>query len=62
MSGTCLTENVLRYTKIGCENKKYKPKLCKGICETTVKKCYANHKKPFNADKNKNDTKLSTEH
>ena len=34
--------------------------LYKGICETTFKKRYANHKKSFNAERNKNDTKLST--
>ena len=36
--------------------------LYKGICETTFKKRYANHKKSFNVEKNKNDTKLSTEY
>ena len=34
-------------------------KLYKGICETTFRKRYANHKK---SEKNKNDTKLSTEY
>ena len=37
-------------------------KLDKGICETTYRKRYANHKKSFDAEKNKNDTKLSTEY
>ena len=36
-------------------------KLYKGICESTFKKRYANHKKSFN-ENNKNDTKLSTEY
>ena len=36
--------------------------MYKGICETTFKKRYANHRKSFNAEKNKNDTKLSTEY
>ena len=58
----CLTENVLYYARISCDNKTYKPKLYKGICVTTFKKRYANHKKSFNAEKNKNDTKLSTEY
>ena len=35
---------------------KHKPKLYKGICETII-----NHKKSFNVEKNKSDTKLSTE-
>ena len=62
MRGACLTENVLCDARISCDDETYKPKLCKGICETTFKKRYANHKKSFNAEKNKNDTKLSTEY
>ena len=60
MRGACLTENILYYARISCDDETYKPKLYKGICETTFKKCYANHKKSFNVEKNKNDTKLST--
>ena len=37
MRGACLTENVLYYAKISCDDKKYKLKLYKGICETTFK-------------------------
>ena len=62
MRGACLTENVLYYARISCDDETYKPKLYKGICETTFKKRYANHKKSFNSEKNKNDTKLSTEY
>ena len=47
---------------ISCDDETYKPKLYKGICKTTFKKRYANHKKSFNAEKNKNDTKLSIEY
>ena len=36
--------------------------MYKGICKTTYKKRYANHKKSFNVKKNKNDTKFSTEY
>ena len=50
----CLTENVLYYARISCDDETYKPKLYKGICETAFKKRYANHK---NVEKNKNDTK-----
>ena len=60
--GACLTENILSYVRISCDEETYKPKLYKGICETTFKKRYANHKKSFNVEKNKNDTKLSTEY
>ena len=62
MRGACLTENVLYNARISCDDKTCKPKLYKEICETTFKKRYANHKKYFNVEKNKNDTKLSTEY
>ena len=56
------TENVLYYARISCDDETYKPKLYKGIYETAFKKRYANHKRFFNAENNKNDTKLSTEY
>ena len=62
MRGACLTENILYYARISCDDETYKPKLYKGICETTFKKRYANHKKSSNLEKNKNDAKLSTEY
>ena len=58
--GGCLTENVLYYARINCDYETQKPKLYKGTCETTFKKRYTNHKKSFNIEKKKNDTKLST--
>ena len=62
MRGAYLIENILYYDRISFDDETYKPKLYKGICETTSKKRYANHKKSFNVEKNKNDTKLSTEY
>ena len=62
MRGACLTNNLLYYAKKSCNDKKHKPNLYKGICKTTFKKRYANHKKSFNKEKNKSDTKLSTEY
>ena len=59
---SCVTENVLNYVIISCHDETCKPKLYKGICETTFKKRYAIHKISFNAEKNKNGTKLSTEY
>ena len=50
------------YARVSCDDETYKPKLYKGICETTFKKRNANHKKSFNVEKNKNNTKLSTEY
>ena len=61
MRGACLTENILYYARISCDKEICKPKLYKGICEINFKKRYANHKKSFNEEKNKNDTSLSTE-
>ena len=61
MRGACLTENVLYYARISFDDETCKPKLYEGICKTTFKKRYTNHKKSFNAEKNK-DTKLSTEY
>ena len=60
MRGACLTENILYCARISCDDEKYKPKLYKGIRETTFKKPYANHKKSFNVEKNKKDIKFST--
>ena len=62
MRGVYLTENILYYARISCDDETYKPKFYKGICESTFKKRYANHKKSFNVEKNKNDTKLPTEY
>ena len=62
MRGACLTENILYYARISCDDKTYEPKLYKGICKTTFKKRYGNHKKSFSVKKNKNDAKLFTEY
>ena len=51
----------LHYPRISRDDETYKPKLYKGICKTSFKKRYANHKKSFNVEKNKSDTKLSSE-
>ena len=61
MRGACLTEIGLYYARISCNDETYRTNLYKGICESTFEKRYANHKKSFNEEKNKNDTKLSTE-
>ena len=62
MREACLTENILYYARISWDDETYKPKFYKGICETTVKKHYANHKKSFSVEKKKTDTKLPTEY
>ena len=50
MREACLTEDILYYARINCDDETYRPKLYKGICETTFKKRYANHKKSFNVE------------
>ena len=62
MSGLCLTSSILYQTTIRYNDSKYKQKRYKGICETTFKKCYTNHKKLFNLINSKNDTTLSIEY
>ena len=55
-------ENVWYCNIISCDDKNCKLKLYKGIIETAFNKRYANHKKIFNVEKNKNDTKLCTKY
>ena len=62
MNGLCLTSSILYQATITCSDSKFKQKRYKGICETTFKKRYANHKKSFNLIKSKNDTTLSIEY
>ena len=57
MNDLCLTESLLYYATGICNKESY-TKLYKGICETTFKKHYANHKKTINVPTYKNDTKL----
>ena len=61
MNGFCLTKSLLYYATITSDKENY-TKLCKGICETTFKKRYTNHKKSCNVPTYKNDIKLSTEY
>ena len=51
MRRACVTKHVLYYARISCGDETCKPKLYKGICQTTFKKCYANHKASFNTEK-----------
>ena len=62
MNGLCLTLSILYQATIKCSDSKYKQKRYKGICETTFKKHYANHKKLFNLIKSKDNTSLSVEY
>ena len=62
LNGLCLTSSILYQATIKCSDSKCKQKRYKGICETTFKKLYANHKKSFNLINSKNDTNLSVEY
>ena len=55
-------KNLVYYAAISCNNKNYKPKLCKGSCETILKKATVTEKKSFNVPLYKHNTKLSTEY
>ena len=54
-----LASSISYQATIKCNISKYKQKAYKGICETTFKKLYANHKKSFNLIKSINDSTLS---
>ena len=56
LNGLCLRSSILYQATIKCSDSKYKQKRYKGICETTFKKRYANHKKSFILINSKNDT------
>ena len=45
MNGACLS--LVYYANLNCNDRNYKPKLWKGICETSFKKCYNNRKESF---------------
>ena len=62
MNELCLTSSILDQATIKYSDSKYRQKRYKGICETTFKKRYANHKKSFSLIKSKNDTILSIEY
>ena len=62
LNGLCLTSSISYQATIKWSDSKYKQKKYKGICETTLKKRYANHKISFNFINSKNDTTLSIEY
>ena len=61
-NGNCLLENILYMAAIKSDKKNYQPSNYKGISGNTFKKRYANHKRSFNINRYKNDTKLSVEY
>ena len=57
----CLTTNIIYKAKVTSSNQNYQEKVYFGSCETTFKKRFSNHKKPFNLNEYKNKTELSNE-
>ena len=62
LNGNCLLKNILCIATIKFDQKNYQPRNYKGISENAFKKRYANHKRSFNINRYKNDTKLSVEY
>ena len=62
LNGNCLLQNILYIATIKSNKKNYQPRNYKGIRENTFKERYADHKRSFNINRYKNDTKLSVEH
>ena len=58
----CLSTNIVYQANINSNLNNYKEKYYIGLCETTFKLRYANHKKSFNHEKYKNNTELSKEY
>ena len=57
LNGNFLLENILCIATTKSDKKSYQPRNYKGISENTFKKRYANHKRSFNINRYKNDTK-----
>lgn len=61
MNNNCLASNIIYQATISSNLESYNEKIYIGLCETTFKKRYANHKQSFNTHKYKNSTSLSNE-
>ena len=61
LPNSCQTKRIVYQAKIDCDITGHKQKSYLGLCETTFKDHFENHKKSFNHFKHKNDTELSKE-
>ena len=61
MNNNCLATNVIYEATIRSDLPNYKEKKYIGLCESTFKKRFANHKSSFNHQRYKNSTSLSVE-
>ena len=57
----CLTRNIVYKAKVTSNNQNDQEKGYFGLCETTFKKRFPNHKKSFNLKEYQNETELSNE-
>ena len=62
LNENCLLENILFVATITCDKNPEKPRNYKGICVNRFKKRYADHKRSFNTNRYKNETKISVDH
>ena len=62
LNNECLSTNIIYEATLKSEIHNDKEKKYIGLCNTTFKKRYSNHKKSFNTEKYKNSTALSTEY
>ena len=58
----CLSTNLIYQATINADIRNYEEKHDIGLCETTFKLRYANHKKSFSHEKYRNSTELSKEY
>ena len=61
LDGNCLEKDILYLGVVKSDIRNYSEKIYKGVCSTSFKYRYANHKKSFNHEKYKKDTELSKE-
>ena len=61
LSQKCLTQEMVYQANLVSNIDNEHEKIYKGLCETTFKIRYGNHKKTFNYEKYKNDTELASE-
>ena len=57
----CLTRNIVYKAKVISSNQNNQEKVYFGLCETTFKRRFSNHKKSFNLKEYQNETELSNE-
>ena len=61
LKGECKTKNIIFQASLNSNKLTYYEKYYKGSCETTFEKRFVNHRKSFNNDQCKTETKFSKE-